>query len=169
MDGAWCCRSFSHFLTGDAAYSSGLFLFGYFLNCSGLVSCSEVFVQKYPGTFFSFLSFQIKLLQSSWYWGNMSWRDAEKVLLRQPPGTYLVRDSASDRYVFTISYCTKHSVHHTRLAQHGGSFCLGGTFISRLCRVVWFFYFLHVVDHFLKVIPRSCFVRIGVEFRVTSL
>lgn len=64
--------------------------------------------------------------QSSWYWGNMSWRDAEKVLLRQPPGTYLVRDSASDRYVFTISYCTKHSVHHTRLAQHGGSFCLGG-------------------------------------------
>ncbi|VDM94365.1 unnamed protein product, partial [Onchocerca ochengi] len=62
---------------------------------------------------------------SSWYWGNMSWRDAEKVLMNQLPGTYLVRDSASDRYIFTISYRTKHSVHHTRLAQHGGNFCLG--------------------------------------------
>uniref|UniRef100_A0A1I8EUD0 Mediator of RNA polymerase II transcription subunit 23 n=1 Tax=Wuchereria bancrofti TaxID=6293 RepID=A0A1I8EUD0_WUCBA len=63
---------------------------------------------------------------SSWYWGNMSWKDAEKVLMSQLPGTYLVRDSASDRYIFTISYRTKHSVHHTRLAQHGGNFCLGG-------------------------------------------
>ncbi|CAG9537310.1 unnamed protein product [Cercopithifilaria johnstoni] len=69
----------------------------------------------------------MKLIRgSSWYWGNMSWRDAEKVLMSQLPGTYLVRDSASDRYIFTISYRTKHSVHHTRLAQHGGNFCLGG-------------------------------------------
>uniref|UniRef100_A0A158PT19 Mediator of RNA polymerase II transcription subunit 23 n=1 Tax=Brugia timori TaxID=42155 RepID=A0A158PT19_9BILA len=66
---------------------------------------------------------------SSWYWGNMSWKDAEKVLMSQLPGTYLVRDSASDRYIFTISYRTKHSVHHTRLAQHGGNFCLGGNLI----------------------------------------
>lgn len=64
--------------------------------------------------------------RSSWYWGSMSWRDAEKVLISRPPGTYLVRDSASDRYVFTISYRTGNSVHHTRLAQHGGNFCLGG-------------------------------------------
>ncbi|VIO96758.1 Uncharacterized protein BM_BM3929 [Brugia malayi] len=69
----------------------------------------------------------MKLIRgSSWYWGNMSWKDAEKVLMSQLPGTYLVRDSASDRYIFTISYRTKHSVHHTRLAQHGGNFCLGG-------------------------------------------
>lgn len=43
-------------------------------------------------------------------------------------GTYLIRDSASDRYIFTISYRTANSVHHTRLPQHGGKFCLGGTF-----------------------------------------
>ncbi|MCP9260992.1 BMA-SUR-2, isoform c [Dirofilaria immitis] len=76
-----------------------------------------------PGQF----SQAMKLIrESSWYWGNMSWKDAEKVLMSQLPGTYLVRDSASDRYIFTLSYRTEHSVHHTRLAQHGGNFCLGG-------------------------------------------
>ncbi|VDK42283.1 unnamed protein product [Anisakis simplex] len=66
------------------------------------------------------------LLQCSWYWGNMSWLEAEKVLMTYPLGTYLIRDSASDRYIFTISYKTTDSVHHTRLPQHGGKFCLGG-------------------------------------------
>ncbi|VDN00807.1 unnamed protein product [Thelazia callipaeda] len=64
--------------------------------------------------------------QSTWYWGNMSWRDAEKVLINQLPGTYLVRDSASDRHIFTISYRTESSVHHTRVSQYGGNYCLGG-------------------------------------------
>uniref|UniRef100_A0A183V6D7 Mediator of RNA polymerase II transcription subunit 23 n=1 Tax=Toxocara canis TaxID=6265 RepID=A0A183V6D7_TOXCA len=64
----------------------------------------------------------------SWYWGNMSWLEAEKVLMSRPLGTYLIRDSASDRYIFTISYRTTNSVHHTRLPQHGGKFCLGGAF-----------------------------------------
>ncbi|KAL3997848.1 SH2 domain family protein [Acanthocheilonema viteae] len=87
----------------------------------------DVWMEHGAGSHTAQFSQTMKLIRgSSWYWGNMSWRDAEKVLMSQRPGTYLVRDSASDRYIFTISYRTKHSVHHTRLAQHGGNFCLGG-------------------------------------------
>lgn len=64
--------------------------------------------------------------ECSWYWGNISWQEAERVLLDRCPGTFLVRDSASDRYIFTVSYRTANSVLHTRLPRHGGYFCLGG-------------------------------------------
>uniref|UniRef100_A0A915BSA6 TrmE-type G domain-containing protein n=1 Tax=Parascaris univalens TaxID=6257 RepID=A0A915BSA6_PARUN len=74
----------------------------------------------------SFTHSMRSIRQCSWYWGNMSWLEAEKVLMDYALGTYLIRDSASDRYIFTISYRTANSVHHTRLPQHGGKFCLGG-------------------------------------------
>ncbi|ETN77574.1 SH2 domain protein [Necator americanus] len=39
-----------------------------------------------------------------WYWGDLSWRNAEKLLMLCEEGSFLVRDSHSDNHLFTVSY-----------------------------------------------------------------
>lgn len=94
----------------------------------GAVNVMDIAIEDGPNASCStsFSQSMQAIRKCAWYWGSMSWLEAEKVLMSRPVGTYLIRDSASDRYIFTVSYRTNDSVHHTRLAQHGGKFCLGG-------------------------------------------
>ena len=38
------------------------------------------------------------------YWGDLSWKDAERMLLLCEEGTFLLRDSRSENHLFTLSY-----------------------------------------------------------------
>ncbi|KAJ1356109.1 hypothetical protein KIN20_013755 [Parelaphostrongylus tenuis] len=61
-----------------------------------------------------------------WYWGDLSWRTAEKLLLLCENGSFLVRDSHSDNHLFTVSYRHRDRVFHSRVEISGQFAHLGG-------------------------------------------
>ncbi|CAJ0595259.1 unnamed protein product [Cylicocyclus nassatus] len=61
-----------------------------------------------------------------WYWGDLSWRNAEKLLLLCEEGSFLVRDSHSENHLFTISYKHGNKVLHSRVEISGQYAHLGG-------------------------------------------
>ncbi|VDN20294.1 unnamed protein product [Cylicostephanus goldi] len=60
------------------------------------------------------------------YWGDLSWRNAEKLLLLCEEGSFLVRDSHSENHLFTISYKHENKVLHSRVEISGQYAHLGG-------------------------------------------
>uniref|UniRef100_A0A915EEL1 SH2 domain-containing protein n=1 Tax=Ditylenchus dipsaci TaxID=166011 RepID=A0A915EEL1_9BILA len=68
-----------------------------------------------------------ELREEKWYWGAISANQAIRLLRGREPGTFLVRDSHSESFIFTISYVAHNNkVYHSRLARFNGRFCLGG-------------------------------------------
>nr|CAH7715051.1 unnamed protein product [Callosobruchus chinensis] len=51
-----------------------------------------------------------------WYWGPISRRQAEERLKDSPDGAFLVRDSNSDRYLFSLSFRSTGRIMHTRIS-----------------------------------------------------
>lgn len=45
-----------------------------------------------------------KITACSYYWGKMDRYEAEKLLEGKPEGTFLLRDSAQDEYLFSVSF-----------------------------------------------------------------
>lgn len=80
---------------------------------------------KKPGTGVS--KELLKLSHEGWYWGPVSRQEAEDKLCDQPDGTFLVRDSSSDRYIFTISFRSYGKTLHSRIAYNYGKFSLYST------------------------------------------
>ncbi|XP_028134812.1 cytokine-inducible SH2-containing protein [Diabrotica virgifera virgifera] len=50
-----------------------------------------------------------------WYWGPISRSQAEDRLKDSPDGAFLVRDSTSDRYLFTMSFRNIGRIQHSRI------------------------------------------------------
>ncbi|KAJ8977190.1 hypothetical protein NQ317_018073 [Molorchus minor] len=50
-----------------------------------------------------------------WYWGPISRTHAEERLSGFPDGAFLIRDSSSDRYIFTMSFRSVGRTLHTRI------------------------------------------------------
>ncbi|CAH2005707.1 unnamed protein product [Acanthoscelides obtectus] len=50
-----------------------------------------------------------------WYWGPISRRQAEERLKDSPDGAFLVRDSNSARYLFSLSFRSTGRIMHTRI------------------------------------------------------
>uniref|UniRef100_A0A7I4XS06 tRNA modification GTPase TrmE n=1 Tax=Haemonchus contortus TaxID=6289 RepID=A0A7I4XS06_HAECO len=63
-----------------------------------------------------------------WYWGDLSWKNAEKLLLLCEDGSFLVRDSHSDNHLFTVSYKYSGKVYHSRVEISGQHIHLGAPF-----------------------------------------
>ncbi|XP_022111846.1 uncharacterized protein LOC110991054 [Acanthaster planci] len=63
-----------------------------------------------------------KISEYGWYWGPMSWDDAESRLENMPDGSFLVRDSSDDRHLLSLSFRAQGSTHHTRVEHHNGKF-----------------------------------------------
>lgn len=64
------------------------------------------------------------LLHSGWYWERVSWREAEALLAGTSLGTFIVRDSADVRFLFSLSVQTERGPTSVRIQYSGGKFRL---------------------------------------------
>lgn len=60
-----------------------------------------------------------------WYWGPISSEAAEKVLSNEPDGSFLVRDSSDDHYIFSLTFKLNNCVRHVRIEHDQGNFSFG--------------------------------------------
>lgn len=55
-----------------------------------------------------------------WYWGPLSFTDAEKLLTSRPDGTFLVRDSGHETFFLSLSFRVRGTTYHTRIEHNQG-------------------------------------------------
>ncbi|CAG9770399.1 unnamed protein product [Ceutorhynchus assimilis] len=60
-----------------------------------------------------------------WYWGPLSSEAAEKILSNEPDGSFIVRDSSDDHYIFSLTFKLNNSVRHVRIEHFQGNFSFG--------------------------------------------
>ncbi|XP_055079388.1 suppressor of cytokine signaling 7-like isoform X2 [Periophthalmus magnuspinnatus] len=72
----------------------------------------------------SFATSLRELEKCGWYWGPMTWEDAEAKLKEKPDGSFLVRDSSDPRYILSLSFRSQNITHHTRMEHYRGTFSL---------------------------------------------
>lgn len=58
---------------------------------------------------------RVKLLTYGWYWGKLTRSAAQKRLARKDNGTFLVRDSQTEKYQFTVSFRSSGITLHCRI------------------------------------------------------
>lgn len=58
--------------------------------------------------------------QYGWYWGPISGEAAEKILSNEPDGSFIVRDSSDDHYIFSLSFRLNSCVRHVRIEHDQG-------------------------------------------------
>lgn len=63
-----------------------------------------------------------ELKNKGWYWGPLSWKEAEEQLRDKPTGSFLVRDSSDDRYILSLTFKSDDKIHHTRIEHYRGQF-----------------------------------------------
>ncbi|ETN67807.1 hypothetical protein AND_000370 [Anopheles darlingi] len=66
-----------------------------------------------------------KVQEFGWYWGPITSEEAEKILSNEPDGSFLVRDSSDDHYIFSLTFKLNGTVRHVRIDQDQGSFSFG--------------------------------------------
>ena len=62
--------------------------------------------------------------QYGWYWGPISGDAAEKLLNGEPDGSFLVRDSSDDHYIFSLTFKLNGNVRHVRIEHDQGKVIL---------------------------------------------
>jgi len=71
----------------------------------------------------------------SFYWGKMDRYEAESLLDEKPEGSFLLRDSAQDEYLFSVSFRRYGRSLHARIEEQGHRFSFDchdpGVFMSR--------------------------------------
>uniref|UniRef100_A0A1B0CCV7 Putative suppressor of cytokine signaling at 16d isoform b n=1 Tax=Lutzomyia longipalpis TaxID=7200 RepID=A0A1B0CCV7_LUTLO len=66
-----------------------------------------------------------KIKQYGWYWGPISSEAAERILSNEPDGSFIVRDSSDDHYIFSLTFKLNRCVRHVRIEQDQGTFSFG--------------------------------------------
>lgn len=79
----------------------------------------EVIHHRYLNLNENSFSFFIKF-QYGWYWGPISSEGAEKILSNEPDGSFIVRDSSDDHYIFSLTFKLDGCVRHVRIEQDQG-------------------------------------------------
>ena len=62
----------------------------------------------------------IILLQYGWYWGPISREASERLLEPEPDGSFIVRDSSADHYIFSLTFKLNGNVSHVRIEHDQG-------------------------------------------------
>ena len=65
---------------------------------------------------------RIILLQYGWYWGPISREASERLLEPEPDGSFIVRDSSADHYIFSLTFKLNGNVSHVRIEHDQGRF-----------------------------------------------
>ncbi|XP_076304574.1 uncharacterized protein LOC143222236 isoform X1 [Tachypleus tridentatus] len=66
-----------------------------------------------------------KVKDCGWYWGPISGETAEKLLASEPDGSFVVRDSSDEHYIFSLTFKLNGLVRHVRIEQDHGNFSFG--------------------------------------------
>ncbi|KAL5244083.1 hypothetical protein ACI65C_011493 [Semiaphis heraclei] len=66
-----------------------------------------------------------KVKDYGWYWGPTSGEAAEKILSNEPDGSFIVRDSSDDHYIFSLTFKLNGFVRHVRIEHDQGNFSFG--------------------------------------------
>ncbi|VDP36001.1 unnamed protein product [Schistosoma margrebowiei] len=53
-----------------------------------------------------------------WYWGPLSFQDAQFLLAKRPDGSFLVRDSGHDTHILSLSFRVRGETYHTRIEHN---------------------------------------------------
>ncbi|XP_014366644.2 uncharacterized protein LOC106717315 [Papilio machaon] len=78
-----------------------------------------------------------KVKDYPWYWGPISVEAAEKILSNEPDGSFIVRDSSDDHYIFTLTF-KLNGLRHVRIEHDQGNFCFGGCTMFKAQTIVEF-------------------------------
>ncbi|XP_034046632.1 suppressor of cytokine signaling 3a [Thalassophryne amazonica] len=65
-----------------------------------------------------------KLQESGFYWGAITGKEANNLLLSEATGTFLIRDSSDNRHLFTLSLMTVSGTKNLRIQCDSSSFFL---------------------------------------------
>ncbi|XP_056135173.1 suppressor of cytokine signaling 4 [Lampris incognitus] len=68
----------------------------------------------------------LQINNSPCYWGVLNRFEAEELLEGQPEGTFLLRDSAQDEFLFSVSFRRYSRSLHARIEQNGKRFSFDG-------------------------------------------
>ncbi|KAJ6216692.1 hypothetical protein RDWZM_007849 [Blomia tropicalis] len=60
-----------------------------------------------------------------WYWGPVCGEMAEKLLETEPCGSFIVRDSSDEHYIFSLTFKLNGVVRHVRIEHDQGNFSFG--------------------------------------------
>lgn len=66
-----------------------------------------------------------KVKDCGWYWGPISGETAEKLLANEPDGSFVVRDSSDEHYIFSLTFKLNGFVRHVRIEHDHGNFSFG--------------------------------------------
>ncbi|KAF2356076.1 SH2 domain [Trinorchestia longiramus] len=73
-----------------------------------------------------FASMIEKVKDYGWYWGPISGKAAEKIVSNEPDGSFIVRDSSDDHYIFSLTFKLNGLTRHVRIEHDQGNFSFGG-------------------------------------------
>ncbi|KAA0200996.1 Suppressor of cytokine signaling 7, partial [Fasciolopsis buskii] len=62
----------------------------------------------------------LELRKMGWYWGPLSFQEAQILLAKRPDGTFLVRDSGHATYILSLSFRVRGETYHTRIEHSQG-------------------------------------------------
>ncbi|CAF1508698.1 unnamed protein product [Rotaria magnacalcarata] len=63
-----------------------------------------------------------RLKEVGWYWGPLSWIDAERLLKDKQDYSFIVRDSNHRHYFLAVTFKSQGNIHHTRIEHSNNSF-----------------------------------------------
>lgn len=66
-----------------------------------------------------------KVKDCGWYWGPISGETAERLLSQEPDGSFVVRDSSDEHYIFSLTFKLNGLVRHVRIEHDQGNFSFG--------------------------------------------
>jgi len=66
-----------------------------------------------------------KVKDHGWYWGPISGEAAERILAKEPDGSFVVRDSSDHHYIFSLTFKLNGFVRHVRIEHDQGNFSFG--------------------------------------------
>lgn len=66
-----------------------------------------------------------KVKDHGWYWGPLSGEAAERILAKEPDGSFVVRDSSDHHHIFSLTFKLNGFVRHVRIEHDQGNFSFG--------------------------------------------
>uniref|UniRef100_A0A3P8UGG5 Suppressor of cytokine signaling 2 n=1 Tax=Amphiprion percula TaxID=161767 RepID=A0A3P8UGG5_AMPPE len=90
------------------------------------------------------------LRNTGWYWGSLTANEAKEILQDASEGTFLVRDSSQQDYLFTISAVTSAGPTNLRIEYKHGKFKLDSVVLVKP-RLKQFDSVVHLVEHYVQL------------------